>query len=214
MNNRSIDYHSFSIGYHTFTVFTRIYYDEANDIRKAFQRCSQLYDHITFYPYGKTIKEEMPDGTYDDVYPHYRAYYYVGNHWIVRWTIRYSNYERDMNFFYIEATINPKILLGENDFITATDQSYILGICEKYNSIIKEISDLIPEFKWYLPNRVDYCFNSDIRPEVFGCNGKQMMKLIKRSDIPSRFNEYNPKYDKKLTAVRTPNTATIWLAIL
>ena len=197
MENMSIDYHTFSIGYHTFTVFTGVEYERAEGIRKAFERYSQVNNNIKYYPEGKKVKILFQDGTPKDVFNKYKAKYYIGDHCPVKWLVRFCNHRKDLNFFYIEATINPKILLGIIDYTNASDQSYLLGICGKYNSIIKEISDLIPEFKWYIPNRIDYCFNCDITHAAFGCNGKQMMKLIKRSDIPHPYKEYPPKYDKE-----------------
>ena len=197
MKSKVNDYHSSSLGYHTLTVVTPISYNDANEIRKAFEHMSSAHEQIRYHPTGDKQKILLPNGTFKETFTKYKAKYYIGEHKAVEWLIKYCNYRKDLNFFFISATINPKLLIGEIDYIHCSDQSYILGICEKYNSIIKGISDSIPEFKHYLPNRIDYCFNEDVTMNKFGCTGKRMMKLIKRSDILPRYKEYEPKYDKK-----------------
>jgi len=70
----------------------------------------------------------------------------------------------------------------------------------KFNAISETISPLLGTFDDYSFKRIDYCVNFYL-PELFNQNDKpctdmQIMKLIKKSDIPSPYREWM-KYDDK-----------------
>ena len=63
-----------------------------------------------------------------------------------------------------------------------------------FDRISKEISPILQTFACYTVNRVDYCVNFCIDELVPDCSAQQIMNLIKRSNIPSHYEEWK-EYD-------------------
>jgi len=94
----------------------------------------------------------------------------------------------------LEAIINPKILTGIDDYITASTQIDFNNIQFEYDFLAKQISRFIPKFVEYYLRRVDYCINFDLKELRYICTRELMMKLIKCGDIPTHYQE---RYDSE-----------------
>ncbi len=118
-------------------------------------------------------------------------------HMGVEWLIRPNVYLEKCKLFIdiIEATINPKILGGICDYITAATYDDMDVAIANFNSISQRISPLLKTFNEYSLKRIDYCINLSVNELAPGCSPEQIMNLIKRSDIPAHYKEWM-KYDE------------------
>jgi hypothetical protein len=80
-------------------------------------------------------------------------------------------------------------LFGEENYITASNETYIDGIPSKYDSIINEISDKIPPFSEYELTRLDYCINFDLGELGLNIPTARMMELLERANDWGHFKE-------------------------
>lgn len=112
----------------------------------------------------------------------------------IRWCIvPKGNFENSTDILYAE--INPKVLGGEVDYITAATY-YDMGVAiYNFNRISKDISPILQTFSCYMISRVDYCVNFYIDELTHGCSPERIMKLIKKSNIPHGYKELK-KYDR------------------
>lgn len=180
-----------SIGYHTITLFIALTWDLVNDILQDFKRYSKETGLIKIYADGEPKKQIMPDKSIREIKSYYKIEF-IGKDRGVSWTIRFLPH---FDSYIIETKINPKILVGITDYITASNETHIVDAANNYNSLIKEISENIPTFFQYILSRVDYCINFDLRELGYDCDVEQIMKLIERGDIPhhyKKFQQYCP----------------------
>ena len=112
----------------------------------------------------------------------------------INWCIRKSEWSNDYFDYIIEATINPKILAGIKDYLTAATYNDIDLAAANFNEISKKISPLLHSFSDYRITRIDYCVNISLDEFFLECDPMQIMNLIKRSDIPHHYEEWM-KYD-------------------
>lgn len=94
----------------------------------------------------------------------------------------------------VEATINPKILSGIIDYLTAATYNDIDLAAANFNEISQEISPLLHSFFDYHITRIDYCVNISLDEFILECDPMQIMNLIKKSNIPHHYEEWM-KYD-------------------
>jgi hypothetical protein len=180
-----------SFGYHTFSMFAALSYEEANKLRNDFEQYRDSTGRIRIFPEGKPRKYIKPDGSECEVYPLHRIKYKTdiikdpGISWII-WICSYST---KFLYYGIEAKINPKILSGVSDYTSASDSSHLAQAETNYNAIVSQISPDIPTFDLYSIKRIDYCYNADLVKMKFPCNLEQMMALIKHGDIPRYYEE-------------------------
>lgn len=99
-----------------------------------------------------------------------------------------------MSFDAINVTINPKILSRTVDYITAASYYEMDDAIMNFNDLMKQISPLLKTFACYELKRIDYCVNLDIGELAPDCSPEQVMKLIRRGDIPPHYREW-AKYD-------------------
>jgi len=123
----------------------------------------------------------------------------VGINWYIRFSSEVAEYKQmstshmSKNFmkeptpYSVRATINPKILNGTNDYLSAANADSLDKTEENYNAKVAEISPLLGKFEQYRLNRVDYCFNFDPVELNMGCDAVQLFTLIKRGYIPRHF---------------------------
>jgi len=111
------------------------------------------------------------------------------------WILWYDNHSREYSEYIIEAKINPKVFIGISDYITASNESHLLEVERKFNDEVNKLSPLLGRFAEYKPKRIDYCINFDLRELGVTCTPMQMMRLIKRGDYSSYFQEYK-YYDR------------------
>jgi hypothetical protein len=116
----------------------------------------------------------------------------------VSWKLRFSNHGFMVNGRYlscsVQARINPKILTGTKDYITAATVDYLDEVITRYNRLASMISRYLGDLAQYSMNRCDYCVNFDTKELKLPCSPAQMMTLISRSDIPAFYTEWT-EYD-------------------
>ncbi len=113
----------------------------------------------------------------------------------IKWCIRKSEWSNDFFDYIIEATINPKILAGINDYLTAATYNDIDLASDNFNKISQKISPLLHSFSDYRISRIDYCVNFSLDEFIPELDPTQIMNFIKRSDIPPHYEEWM-EYDK------------------
>lgn len=170
-----------SLGFHTITLSMFLMDREIWQLTEDFvkynrkERCLQMYPSkndnwvIKFYPMDMGIKWEI-----------------CRNVWI--------NVGK-MFINIINVTINPKILAGTHDYITAATYQDMDIMIPNFNNIVGKISPLLKTFDYYTLKRIDYCVNFDLNDIAPGCSPELVMNLIRRSDIPTHYKEWT-EYDE------------------
>lgn len=110
----------------------------------------------------------------------------------ITWNLRYSGITHTP---FVHVQINPKFLAGFTDYITAANLDDMNLAGAQFNAISRGISPLLRTFNDYHITRLDYCINFALDELIPGCSVEQMMNLIKRSNVPSRFKEWGT-YDE------------------
>jgi hypothetical protein len=187
-----------SLGFHTFTIFKRLTYSEAIELYKTFQE----YSDLRVRPAGKNEGDTYPKGYIAE---------YIGLNKGITWYIRfddklseimekYPKKDQEPTPYSIRATINPKVLIGIRDYLTAASSYFLDDVENQFNIEAAKISPVLGRFEDYSMNRVDYCLNTDLAELKTGCSPPQMMALIRRGNIPKCFTEwaeYNDKSHRK-----------------
>lgn len=195
-----------SIGYHTAMVFMKITKTEAMSIYEDFVRYGNKTGEIRTRPIHTTTIDSDADKFIKQLYSGlskiHRMEYTCkdkGLRWDMRRSISSPGYIKS-NFVgedtpcTIKAKINPKVLNGEFDYLTAATSDCLRDVEKAFNIEAAKISPLLRKFDAYAYNRIDYCFNGDTNELRIGCTVEQMMKLMKRGNIPDGFHE-RTKYD-------------------
>ena len=115
--------------------------------------------------------------------------YFKGKDRGIKWCVRASTKPSVFSDYIVDVTINPKILAGIIDYLTAATYIDMNFAIINFNDKSKQISPLLHNFNDYQITRIDYCVNiclDDFSPR---CSSEQIMNLIKRSDIPPRYQE-------------------------
>ena len=181
-----------SIGFHTFTIFLRLTEADARQLYWDFQN----YSAVDVIPLGndKLDPNVLPKG----YIVRYREKG-VGVSWYIRFSSNVSehmrmstnasssNYMKEPTPYSVRATINPKILGGVMDYLTAANADSLDQAEENYNVKVSEISPILGKFEEYLLNRIDYCFNFDPLELNMGCFADQLLTLIQQGYIPNHF---------------------------
>lgn len=197
-----------SIGYHTATVFMKTTRKEAISIYEDFVRYGNKTGEIRTRPINMTTIDSDGDKFIKQLYsglPKMHRMEYTckdkGLRWDMRRSVSSPGYIKsnlvgdgeDMPCT-IKAKINPKVLSGDVDYLTAATSDCLRDVEKAFNFETGKISPLLRQFDSYAYNRIDYCFNGDTNELKIGCTAEQMMKLIKRGNIPGGFHE-REKYD-------------------
>ena len=188
-----------SLGFHTFIIFVRLSREQATLIKEAFREL-MLSGEIKIIPYGEVPFWVMNEG---DAYLKNRPAGYnityntklSGIRKGIKWTLRISSSSKDFKEYTLEAQINPKILAGIIDYITAATKDDIKDIASLFNQEAQRISLGIPMFDQFQLKRVDYCINFHLLELGIPSSTDQTMRLFKRSNIPHNYNKvlfYNP----------------------
>ena len=213
-----------SIGFHTFTIFLRLTYEEARDLYKDFEKYSPVKvrpdnnrkkDQDVPLKYYRKKNSDVPQGDYGENEPNHPPERYkvgylekgTGIYWTIRFNSKVEEYSRmysgnlshlmpEPKPYSVRVTINPKTFTGTKDYLAAAT-AYNLDQAEaKYNAIAAKISPILGKFEDYRLNRVDYCFNFDPYELNMGCTVSQLFKLIRRGKIPYHFNLDGENYAK------------------
>lgn len=186
-----------SLGFHTITLSLPLFHDEVYQLIADFLIYREKTGNIEIYKFknGEPIiyypSSHLPQKI--NIKFKDRERYGDGNRGI-KWCIRKSEWSNDFFDYIIEATINPKILAGIIDYLTASTYNDIDLATTNFNKISQEISQLLHSFSNYRITRIDYCVNISLDEVLPECDPIQIMNFIKRSDIPPHYEEWM-KYD-------------------
>lgn len=191
-----------SLGFHTLTISHDLDRTDAEKLIEDFCHYRKQTGQIRIFQELATApstKKEYREFelryNYDDVlllielYIQYRD---VGKG--IKWKFRAYYHQESFKEYGIEATINPKILGGIHDYITAATCDDMYSAIVKFNSIARSISPVLGTFEAYRLKRIDYCLNFALDEIAPGCTAKRMMNLIKRSNVPAPYKEWT-QYD-------------------
>lgn len=161
---------------------TTLWTGDTAQLIKDFQQYSRATGNIKMYrdKHGNGVVQFHPE--------------YCG----MKWLICDNVYIHDIKVCatIINVEINPKILGGVHDYITAATYDDMETAITNFNRISQSISPLLGTFDQYSIKRIDYCVNFALNELAPGCTAAQMMSLIKREDIPPSYKEWM-KYDNK-----------------
>ena len=175
-----------SLGFHTITL----------DMSLTDANTQKLL--MDFMVYSKTTALKMyrnKEGIYityfpsPDYLPTDVKIYFDGKDKGIHWHI-YSDDRFSSMMYIIEVTINPKILGNIIDYLTAATYSDMGYAIANFNYISNKISPLLMNFTDYKIKRVDYCINICLNDFMPTCDPKQIINLIKRSNIPFHYKEW------------------------
>ena len=169
-----------SLGFHTMTLFLSLDNKDAKKLCRDFGKYSKNTGLIKIFSIDESTKK-------------YRIIYHQENRGI-EWMIWFNNWSRDFKSYMVEVKINPKILGGIHDYLTAATYDDMEAAITNFNLESKRISRILGNFSCYRLKRIDYCINFHLDELVPGCSPEQVMKLIKRGDIPSHYKEWT-EYD-------------------
>ena len=162
-----------SLGFHTMSMIKLLFDDDASQLIKDFKRYSKETGLIKIFP----------------VNGDYNITYFREDRGL-KWMIRWNEWSMKFNGCLIEVKINPKILGGIQDYVTAATFQDMETAIRNFNLEAARISPLLTQFTDYSLKRIDYCVNFDLNELVSGCSSELIMDLIKRSDIPLYYKEY------------------------
>ena len=179
-----------SLGFHTMTLDISLLEADAHKLL------------LDFMEYGKTTALKMyryKDSKYityspsPNYLPTDVKIYFDGKDKGIHWHI-YGDDRFSGMIYIIEAIINPKILAGIIDYLTAATYDDINVAIVNFDHESNKISPLLGRFNDYEIKRIDYCINICLDDFIHLYDPEQIMNLIKRSDIPPHYKEWM-KYD-------------------
>ncbi len=185
-----------SLGFHTMTLSMPLEAKKVQTLIKHFRKYSQNTGLIQMYHIGERNKvcEYNPAHNLEYILPRHIKIKYHQEDRGITWSIRSNNWSRDFQSYMAEATINPKILAGIRDYITASTYDDMDAAIIKFNLEAGRISPLLKTFDDYSLKRIDYCINFCLDELITGISPEQVMTLIRRSDIPPFYEEWT-EYD-------------------
>lgn len=175
-----------SMGYHTFAFFQKTDEEEyqilENDFIGYMQRTKKLKRSAAKNKYKVQIGWQY---TYKDNKE-------KGIHWLMLSSKAKNNYVTKG----VLAVINPEVLI-ENNYIRAAKDDDLEEVEKIYNRETEKISKVFLKFGSCSLNRMDPCLNIDLKELGIPCTPEQMIKLIKRGNIPRHYEERKECYDDK-----------------
>lgn len=192
-----------SLGFHTMSLFLRLSRKEVEQLIRHFDKYRTHTDVIRML-----MPDVMPGGErkWSEYSLKYSGtslllplrleifYSYKSEDRGIKWTIRSDRQSENYKEYVLRVTVNPKILSGIHDYITAAIYDDMTVAIDNFNLISKSISPVLGTFEQYTLQRIDYCINCALNELAPGCTYEHMMALIKRADIPSRYKELE-EYD-------------------
>jgi len=179
-----------SLGFHTMTLSLFLIGNEIKQLIKDFMEYAKNTGLLIMYRKNENkgyIKYHYSEDLF--LIPTDIKIYYKGKDKGIKWTIRNDNWFYNI-VYDVEVTINPKILAGINDYLTAATYNDLKVAITNFNHECKKISPLLKHFEDYNIKRIDYCVNFCLDEFVPECTPDLIMNLIKRSNIPSRYKEW------------------------
>ena len=170
-----------SLGFHTMTLFLSLDKKDVQKLFKDFKKYSKDTGLIQIYPPDDNTKKFRVNYPNED-----RG---------IEWMIWFNNWSRDFKSYIVEVKINPKILGGIHDYLTAATYDDMEAAITNFNLESKRISRILGDFSCYRLKRIDYCINFHLDELIPGCSPEQIMKLIKRANIPPHYEEWTEYND-------------------
>lgn len=188
-----------SLGFHTLMLLLQLERKEISQLIKHFKK----YSHDT-----GLLQMYISDGKKYSEYTGKISLHikYNGVDRGIKWVIKRNSQQLAFKSYIIEATINPKILAGISDYITAATYDDMNGAIDKFNTISQEISPLLGVFDCYTIKRIDYCINFSVNELAPGCTPEQIMALIRRADVPPHYTEWDKYNDMAHRTKSSPNS--------
>lgn len=195
-----------TIGVHTMSIFLQRSRSEMETLVKHFCKYRERTKTIRmFIPQKSSSGKETRYSEYSPRYsnghlilPRILKIIYPDKDYGISWKLRCEKKDA-YKLYLVEAKINPKILGGTQDYISAAFHDDLLSAIPKFDLMAKNISPLLRTFACYKPNRIDYCANLALRELAPGCPSDMVMKLIQRADVPP---DYEPKMEYSETSHR------------
>lgn len=186
-----------SLGFHTVDLFLRLTRKEAERLISHFctyRKHTELIRilMIDVLPGGQRVwKEYSPrySGT-SLLLPLNLQIIYTDKDHGIKWSLRFDRLSESYKEYIVEATINPKILGSIYDYINAATEDDMDAAAINFNRISRSISPVLRTFEHYRIKRIDYCVNLSLNELAPGCTSDQIMKLIRRGDVPPHFKEW------------------------
>lgn len=193
-----------SLGFHTLLLSIKLTSNDADKLLKHFKTYSKQTGRLKIYPLEnpKRIIRRVHGKHSREIKMTYRVQFHREDKGI-EWTIRFNKFSRDFQSYILDVEINPKILSGINDYLTAATYSDIGTTETNFNRISSEISPLLQRFSDYRLKRIDYCVNFLLNELGINCTPGKMVLLLKRSDIPPHYEEYQ-KYNETSHRMKSP----------
>lgn len=174
-----------SMGYHTFAFFQKMNEEEY-----------QILENDFLGYIGETGKlKRSPALNRDEVQIGWQYSYKDDKDKGIHWVMLSSKAKNNYFIRGVLTIINSKSLI-ENNYIAAAEENDLKDVEEIYNREVENISKVFLKFGACSLNRADPCLNIDLNELRFPCTPEQMMKLIKRGNIPRHYKE-REEYDKK-----------------
>lgn len=174
------------MGYHTFAFFQKTDEEEYQVLENDFIGYMQRTKKLKRSPVQNKDKIQIGwQYTYKDDKE-------KGIHWLMLSSKAKNNYVTRG----VLAVINQEALI-ENNYIRAAKDDDLKEVEEIYNRETEKISKIFLKFGSCSLNRVDPCLNIDLKELGIPCTPEQMMKLIKRGNIPRHYEERKECYDSK-----------------
>ena len=194
-----------SLGFHTVTIVKKLTREEAKQLYRDFKNYKDRTGEIDFFPLRKNIKSDTIDefikwlysGSSRYIIVHY-PFRNIGIHWVLRYGNKSPGFiipEDADRPCSIKATINPKILSGEKDYLAAATSINLKEAEALFNIEARKISPILGVYGQYLFNRQDYCINFDLQELGIQCTPEQMIYLIRQGDISRHYSE-RTEYNK------------------
>ena len=165
-----------SLGFHTITLSMWLFPGDILQLLSDFKKYGQETESIQIYPNERqdiVIRFSLQD---------------KGIRWLIHKDVYLERLRGCVDI--LDVTINPKILSGTSDYITAAEYSDLNVAITNFNRICKNISPILRDFKRYSLKRIDYCINFSLNELVPGCTAERVIDLIKRADIPPHYKEW------------------------
>ena len=178
-----------SLGFHTLSLSISLLKEQTDELFKdikTYNKTRQGNPPLFLYP-------ENPDKSQDIWVIGFKDKLDHG----IKWKL-YEDvilYNEGLEGYVVEVTVNPKILSGVKDYITAATFFDMNVAIAKFNQISKSISPQLSDFRSYRLRRIDYCLNFDIEELLGISNPNIAINLIKRSNIPYPFHEWGDYND-------------------
>lgn len=187
-----------SLGFHTMALILKLEMKEAQRLTRHFLKYREDKNPIEIYQVdGKgNYSIYRPSVSNSCFLPlHLEIRYHDNIDRGISWVLKCNNRNDDFKSYIVEAKINPKILGGIHDYITAATFDDMEAAITNFDLEAKRISPLLKSFDCYTLKRVDYCINFDVNELAMGCSPDRIMELIRRGNIPTHYKEFM-EYDQ------------------